>query len=111
MTESVAKPSVYDHIGVIGAGAWGTALALAAAQAGRKTTLWARESDVVASITRSRENVRYLAGTHLPDTIHATGDLNDAAKADAILLVVPAQHLRATLSTLTPLIADGTPLL
>ena len=59
----------YAHIGVIGAGAWGTALALVGAQAGRKVTLWARESDVVESIAGARENRMFLPGVVLPETI------------------------------------------
>lgn len=111
MAESYKETSGYASIGVIGAGAWGTALALAAALAGRKTTLWARESEVVDSITSRRENARFLPGTTLPDGIHATGDLAEAARTDALLIVAPAQHLRTTLASLTPLIADGTPLM
>ena len=100
----------YPHIGVVGAGAWGTALALAAAQAGRRVTLWARESEAVEAISRRRENSLFLPGVSLPETIAATGDLSAAAAADAILLVPPAQHLRATLTALAPHLKDGTPL-
>jgi glycerol-3-phosphate dehydrogenase (NAD(P)+) len=87
---------------VIGAGAWGTALALVAAQAGRRVTLWARESAVVDSIKSKRENTLFLSGVVLPDSIAPTGDLAEAAAAEALLVVVPAQHLRATLSLLAP---------
>ncbi|HXL99883.1 MAG TPA: NAD(P)H-dependent glycerol-3-phosphate dehydrogenase, partial [Rhizomicrobium sp.] len=92
----------YDHIGVIGAGAWGTALALVAAQAGRKVTLWAREAEIVDSVRTAHENCLFLPGISLPETIAATGDLTVASKADALLVVVPAQHLRGILSTLKP---------
>ncbi|HEY2069332.1 MAG TPA: NAD(P)H-dependent glycerol-3-phosphate dehydrogenase [Rhizomicrobium sp.] len=98
----------YNHIGVIGAGAWGTALALVAAQAGRKVTLWAREAEVRDSILSKRENGLFLSGVILPEAIAPTGDLAEAAGADAVLLVAPAQHLRAMLAAMAP--RPGTPL-
>ena len=96
---------------MIGGGAWGTALALAAAQAGAKTTLWARESTVVDSINRTHSNALFLPGVTLPATIVATADLKAAAANEALLLVVPAQHLRESLVALAPLVAPGTPLM
>jgi glycerol-3-phosphate dehydrogenase (NAD(P)+) len=111
MAENPRNPEVYAHISVIGGGAWGTALALAAAQAGAKTTIWARESEVVDSINRSHRNALFLADAVLPDSITATADMKSAAAAEALLLVVPAQHLRASLKTLAPLVAPGTPLM
>lgn len=108
MTQQQANPIPYGHIGVIGAGAWGTALALVAAQAGRNVTLWAREAEVVDSIRSGRENAIFLPGAALPASIAATGDIAMAARAEALLVVVPAQHLRATLSLLAP--AARTPL-
>src|SRR3954462_8575876 len=93
--ETPENSETYDHIGVIGAGAWGTALAIAAARAGRRVTLWAREPDVIASIRRSGENALFLSGVTLPSSIAGTGDLKEAASADALLLVSPAQHARA----------------
>jgi glycerol-3-phosphate dehydrogenase (NAD(P)+) len=101
---------IYAHIGVIGAGAWGTALAVAAARAGRQVTLWAREPDVVESIQTRHENARFLAGVKLPLAIQATGELAAAASADALLLVPPAQHARATATTLKPFLSDRQPL-
>jgi len=95
---------------VIGAGAWGTALALVAAQAGRRVTLWARESQVVDSIGTKRENTLFLPGVALPDTVAATGEMAQACAAQALLLVVPAQHLRGTLSALSPHLRARTPL-
>jgi glycerol-3-phosphate dehydrogenase (NAD(P)+) len=110
MAKSDASTKPYTEIAVIGGGAWGTALALVAAEAGRKTLLWARESEVVESINRTHENTPFLDGIALPRTVRATADISEAARAAALLLVVPAQHLRATLNTLAPLIADGTPI-
>jgi len=97
-------------IGVIGAGAWGTALGVAAAQAGRSVTLWAREEEAVDSINSKHENAPFLPGIALPKTITATADLALAAKADALLIGAPAQHLRATLAHLKPVLASKVPL-
>lgn len=108
--EKYEMPEAYEKVGVIGGGAWGTALALVAAQAGRRTVLWARESQVVDSINRHHENTHFLPGIALPAAIHATGDLAEAADAGALLLVVPAQHLRETLRVLAPHLRDATPL-
>lgn len=102
--------SGYDHIGVIGAGAWGTALAAAAAQARRRVTLWAREQSVVDAVLSKHENALFLPGVTLPAAIVATADLALAAKAPALLIGAPAQHLRATLAQLKPHLADGTAL-
>ena len=84
------------HIGVIGGGAWGTALAAAAARAGRRVTLWAREPEVVAAINEQHENRRFLPGIVLDPAIRATADLSEAVRADLLLLAAPAQHLAAT---------------
>ncbi|MDE1149373.1 MAG: NAD(P)-dependent glycerol-3-phosphate dehydrogenase [Azospirillaceae bacterium] len=98
-----------QRIGVIGAGAWGTALAMAARRAGRDVVLWAREAEVVAAINGAHENTPFLAGVPLDPAIRATGDLAEAVQADAVLLVTPAQHIRATTSKLAALLAPGTP--
>ena len=100
----------YRNLAVIGAGAWGTALGAVAALAGRKVTLWARESDVVDSINSKHENARFLPGVLLPPAIVATGDMETAATADALLIGAPAQHLRDTLAALKPHLAARTPL-
>ncbi|AYJ86589.1 NAD(P)-dependent glycerol-3-phosphate dehydrogenase [Sphingomonas paeninsulae] len=86
------------RIGVIGGGAWGTALAQVAAAAGDPVTLWAREHDVVASINREHENRQFLPNIPLSAAIRATESLADLVACDALLVVVPAQHLRAVLS-------------
>ena len=85
-------------IGVIGGGAWGTALAQVAARGGEPVLLWAREAEVIASINEARENRRFLSGITLPASIRATGSLGDLAGCDALLVVVPAQHVRAVLA-------------
>lgn len=109
MAEKAETSNAYSKIGVIGAGSWGTALALVAAEASRHVTLWAREPNVVASIEMAHENTKFLPGVALPATISATGDLAKAAAADALLVVAPAQHLRSTLSSLAKHLRDGTP--
>jgi glycerol-3-phosphate dehydrogenase (NAD(P)+) len=95
------------RVGVIGGGAWGTALAQVAARGG-DVVLWAREPDVVQSINASHENTIFLAGVPLSSAIRATGDLTDLSGLDALLVVAPAQHVRAVLSQLphaaTPLV-------
>lgn len=98
MKENKDSSKAYENVGVIGAGAWGTALALAAAQAGRAVTLWAREAEVVEQIRTTRENRLFLPGVKLPDTITVTGEIGKAAACDALLVVVPAQHLRASVA-------------
>ncbi|MEI9852969.1 MAG: NAD(P)H-dependent glycerol-3-phosphate dehydrogenase [Sphingomonas sp.] len=84
-------------IGVIGGGAWGTALAQVAARGGEPVLLWARESEVVESINTAHENRQFLAGVALSPAIRATGDLGDLGGMDALLVVAPAQHVRAVL--------------
>lgn len=79
-----------NKVAVIGAGAWGTALALHAHRAGCAVTLWARDPDRAAAIAASRRNLR-LPGVLLPDAIRVTADM---PQAETILLVVPVQHLR-----------------
>jgi glycerol-3-phosphate dehydrogenase (NAD(P)+) len=93
--------------GVIGGGAWGTALAQVCARAGLDTTLWAREADVVASVNARHENTSFLPGITLDAGIRATGDYAALAGSDIVLAVAPAQHLRATLTALAPHVRDG----
>lgn len=102
---------MFEHIGVIGAGAWGTALAATARRAGRRVTLWAREPEVVDAINKRHENESFLPGIALDPAIEATGDLAVAAKADAIILVVPSQFVRTTCRSLAALLASGTPVI
>jgi glycerol-3-phosphate dehydrogenase (NAD(P)+) len=86
------------RVGVIGGGAWGTALAQVAAAGGDPVLLWAREHDVVASINREHQNRLFLPGVPLSAAITATESLADLSACDAYLVVVPAQHLRAVLN-------------
>jgi glycerol-3-phosphate dehydrogenase (NAD(P)+) len=97
-----------ETIGIIGAGAWGTALAATLQRAGRKVVLWAREPEIVESIRTQGRNTLFLPEITL-DGVVATGDLAAAAAADAVLLVVPAQFLRATCRQLRPHWRSGAP--
>lgn len=110
MDENKAKSISYTSIGVVGAGAWGTALALMAAEAGRRVTLWARETDVLESIRTTKENARFLPNVPLPNAIVVTGDLAEATSCDALLVAAPAQHLRETLQSIAPHLRAGVPL-
>jgi len=96
-------------IAVIGAGAWGTALACVAARAGGRVTLWAYEREVADAINTAHENTTYLPGVPLDAKITATTALADTAAADALLLVCPAQVLRRVCGDLHPHVAAGTP--
>ncbi len=94
---------------VIGGGAWGTALAQTCARAGREVALWEFDAANAEHLTKERES-RFLPGVRLEDTIAVTRALAATAKADAILLVVPAQAMRSVLVTLAPGLKDATPL-
>ena len=96
-------------VGVIGAGAWGTALAQVAAKSGRRVVLWAREGEVVASVRNTGENTPFLPGVPLHGAIRATGDAAELAEADVWLAVPPAQHLRATLGAFARHARPGLP--
>jgi glycerol-3-phosphate dehydrogenase (NAD(P)+) len=87
-----------NDVAVIGAGAWGTALALQASRAGRRVTLWARDPAMAALIAERRENPR-LPGVRLPDTVAVTAEL---PSAPLVLLAVPLQHLRDIAARLPP---------
>lgn len=87
-------------IGVIGGGAWGTALAQVCASDGEPVLLWAREEDVVAGINDRHENSLFLPGIALSPLVHATANVGALAGLEALLVVTPAQHLRAVLGAL-----------
>src|SRR4051794_30748648 len=97
-----------QRIGIVGGGAWGTALAVTARRAGRDVVLWAREAEVVAAINERHENPLFLPDIAIDAAIAATGDLAAAAAADAVLLVVPAQHLRAVAGAVSGALRPGT---
>ncbi|HZC38628.1 MAG TPA: NAD(P)H-dependent glycerol-3-phosphate dehydrogenase [Sphingomicrobium sp.] len=88
----------FDTIGVLGGGAWGTALAQVASAGGRETLLWAMEDTVVEAINDCHQNSLFLPGVPLNPAIRATSDLDDLGECDAWLVVTPAQHMRAVLN-------------
>jgi len=100
---------IYKNFGVIGAGAWGTALAQTLASAGRNVTVWAFEDAVVNSINTQHENALYLKDAPLNPGITATSDITELAKNDAILVVTPAQHMRTSLAEFIPHARKATP--
>jgi len=87
-------------VGVVGAGAWGTALAQSLASDGSEVLVWAREAELVEEINRSHTNSLFLPGIRLAESVQATNDLGDLAGFAALLLVVPAQFLAAVVSGL-----------
>ncbi len=90
------------QIAVIGAGSWGTALAVIAARAGHSVRLWSRNDLVTSSINEQHVNSRYLSSTSIPDSVTATGDIAAALKdASLVLLAVPSHAARETLSAIT----------
>ena len=99
----------FQRIAVLGAGAWGTALANCAARAGRDVTLWARDAAMVAQLAGTRESPR-LPGIQLEERVAATGAIADVAHADAVLLAVPAQDSRTAAMALAPHVSAGVPI-
>jgi glycerol-3-phosphate dehydrogenase (NAD(P)+) len=100
----------FNHIAVLGAGAWGTALALACARAGRSVTLWEHDAANAEQLRKQRESL-FLPGIQLDQRIVTAGDLAEAVRAAAILLVVPAQAVRAVTQALAPALAERTPVI
>jgi len=100
----------YQHIGVVGGGAWGTALAISAARAGRQVTLWEHDAANAAQLATKRESL-FLPGVRIDDAVAVSRDAAALARAEALLLVVPAQAMRAVVTTLAPVVAAGTPLI
>jgi glycerol-3-phosphate dehydrogenase (NAD(P)+) len=93
---------ILEKLGVIGGGAWGTALAQIAAFGGRETLLWALESEVVQAVNSRHENSVFLPGLPLDPAIRATIDLAELDTCDAWLVVTPAQHMRKVLAAAPP---------
>ncbi len=91
-----------QSVGIVGAGAWGTALAITARRAGRDVVLWAFEPETVSDIEQKHRNAVYLPGVNLDPAIAATADLNEAADSDFLLLATPAQHARTIVGALAP---------
>jgi glycerol-3-phosphate dehydrogenase (NAD(P)+) len=102
--------TMMSSIAVLGGGAWGTALAQTCARAGREVMLWEHDAANAQQLANARESL-FLPGVKLEPAIKVTRDLAEAARAQAILLVIPAQVLRAVVTSLAPLIAPRTPLI
>ena len=101
-----------NRLAIIGAGAWGTALAMAARRAGSDVTIWGRDPTIAAAISERHENPVYLPGIALDPAIAATSDLAQViAGSEAALLAVPAQFLRDVLTALAPCLPAAMPLL
>lgn len=96
-------------IGVIGAGAFGTAMAQVAARAGRDVMIWALEEDVVESINTRHVNETWLKDVELSPNVRATNDLAEACAVDAVMTAVPSQHLRAVMTQAAPHWRPGVP--
>jgi glycerol-3-phosphate dehydrogenase (NAD(P)+) len=106
----LARP--FKSIAVLGAGSWGTALAITAAHAGRQVKLWGRRQDVVDEINRTQRNTRYLGDIALPDTLVATASLADAvADCDCVLLVTPSTSVREVARRLNAVLAPDVPVI
>jgi glycerol-3-phosphate dehydrogenase (NAD(P)+) len=99
----------FDRIGVIGGGAWGTALAQSLRLAGREVRLWVREAEVAAEINAGHANSAFLPGVALDPGLAATTELRDLAMQDVVLMVAPAQHVRSVASALAQHLPDGKP--
>lgn len=98
-----------QRIAVLGGGAWGTALAITCAGAGRDVTLWEFDAKNAEHLSGKRESL-FLPGVKLDERVKVTRDLSDAARADAILLVVPAQAMRAVVGSVAKLLPGAIPL-
>jgi glycerol-3-phosphate dehydrogenase (NAD(P)+) len=98
----------FDSIAVIGAGAWGTALALTCARAGRTVTLWEHDAANAENLKKKRESL-FLPGVPIDKSIRIAPELADVARTQALLLVVPAQAVRSAATALSPLLAAGMP--
>ena len=93
----------FQHFGIIGAGAWGTALATVLLRAGRRVTLWAHKPHVTDAINQQHENTVYLKSIALDHALVATSDLKNVAVCDVWIIACPAQHVRAVTTQLAAL--------
>ena len=101
---AATRISTASRIAIVGAGSWGTALAVQFARAGHPAALWARDSAHVVAMQRERRNARYLADTKFPDLLEVTADLSAAVTAaDDVLVALPSHALRETLTALARL--------
>ncbi len=105
-----SHPRTYDEVAVIGAGAWGTALAIAFARAGVRVRLWGRNEAQMQAMKQSRRNRRYLGDVVLPTGVLPTHDLEGALEtADAVFMVVPSKAMRDMIAKISDHLKPGTP--
>ena len=97
-----------SRISVIGAGAWGTALAIVSNKAGSSTTLWSRNEEVIEGIKTNNENEIYMSGVKLPDEITVTPDLSEACKSNILIIACGAQNFRDITAQISKYITDDT---
>jgi len=96
------------RIAIIGAGSWGTALAIVAARAGHEVTIWSRDPDVVTSINEQRVNSRYLTSASIPDRVNATNEIARALdNASLVLLAAPSHAARELLTQMSPALDES----
>ena len=103
-------PDAGSSVGVIGGGAWGTALALVAARAGRDVLLWARDADQVETINATARNPRYLPEIELNPPLRATADLGEVTGCAILVLATPAQTTRQVAARIAADLRPATPI-
>lgn len=103
--------SATPKIGIVGGGAWGTALGVAALNAGAQTVLWARDARIIDSINTHHENLAYLPNVKLPEALSASAVLADVSDCDVILMVIPTQQLRTVFADLMTVWPGDKPLI
>jgi glycerol-3-phosphate dehydrogenase (NAD(P)+) len=99
-----------QSVGIVGAGAWGSALAITSRRAGRDVLIWAYEPETLTDLKQNHRNETYLPKVKLDPSIEATGRLNEVANCDLLLLATPAQHVRKIAGELAPYLKDRQPL-
>ncbi len=99
------------HVGIIGAGGWGTALAILANRAGSRVTMWTRNAQVVESIRTRRENVQYLPEQFIDPSIEVTDDTGFISSCDMLVVTIPAQSLRTVAISLSDTVPSHVPLI
>jgi glycerol-3-phosphate dehydrogenase (NAD(P)+) len=104
-------PTLFQHIGIIGAGAFGTALAQSTARAGRRVTLFGRDGAQIAEINTKHENSKALKGCRLDPAVRATGDLAAVSTCDAVILALPMQATRPVAEALELVLPTGKPVI
>ena len=99
-----------QSVGIVGAGAWGTALAITSCRAGRDVLIWGYEPETLAGLKQKHRNETYLPGVKLDPSIEATARLNEVANCDLLLMATPAQNVREIAGNLAPYLKDRQPL-